>query len=65
MYIKSVSEVSKDVFLGVRGWDQWARYEYVNGKWTRTKGVVRPDAATEKRIIERIESYGQRRPRQH
>lgn len=59
MYIKSVNANMKDVFLG-KGWDNWCRYELVDGRWTRTKGL-KPDHAVHRKIVEKIENYNSRK----
>lgn len=55
MYIKTVDENTKDVFLG-KGWLNWCRYEYKDGRWNRTKGL-RPDHNIHRKIVEKIEGF--------
>jgi hypothetical protein len=55
VYIKSVDENTKDVFLG-KGWANWVRYTMKEGRWVRTAGL-RPDHTIHRKIVDRIENF--------
>lgn len=59
MYIKKIDSGMVDVFLG-RGWINWVRYEYVEGRWVRTKGL-RPDQGVHRKIVDKIEQFNSRK----
>lgn len=58
MYIKSVDVVTKDIFLGNKGWDNWTRYSFVDGKWVQTKGL-RVDAKVHSVIVDKITTWNE------
>lgn len=59
MFIKSLTAVEKDVFLGAKGWSNWVRFKKVNGKWTQTHGH-KVDEKTKGAIVFKIESWNKR-----
>jgi len=62
MFIKSINANAKDIFLGTKGWDNWTRYERVEGQWKQTKGL-RVDDGTHRAIVSILTSWKQKERR--
>lgn len=56
MYIKTVDNTHKDVFIG-RGWKQWVRYENKpKAGWLPTVGFM-PNKDLHDKIVEKLKAW--------